>query len=51
MDGVSGGRKDRGGGGNVRDRYGDILSCWEDNISQLSLGAEPNVPLAYAPGL
>ena len=40
---------DRGG-----DRhYGDseILSQWEDNIANITLGVEHNAPLAYDPGL
>ena len=48
-DGGSGGRTDGGGGGNIRDRDG--LNWWEDNIANITLGTEPNDPLAYAPVL
>ena len=27
------------------------MSWWDDNVANLTLGTEPNVPLAYAPGL
>ena len=39
---------DRGDG---RNGDGDGLSWWEDNISHIILGEEPNALLAYAPVL
>ena len=47
----SGGGTDGGGGGYGRDGDGDILSRWEGNVANLTLGTEPDDPLAYAPGL
>ena len=39
------------GGGGGR-RYGDgRLIKWEDTAENITLGTEPNAPLAYAPGL
>ena len=46
VDGILGGRTDRGGGGD-RDR----LSRLEDNVAHVTLGTDPNAPLAYAMGL
>ena len=43
VDGVLGGRTNRGGGG-IRDR----LSRLEDNVAYVPLGTDPNAPLAYA---
>ena len=40
-----------GGRGDGRNGDGDGLSWWEDNISHIILGEEPNALLAYAPGL
>ena len=48
-DGVSGGVTDRGGGEDGR--YRDGFHWWEDNIAQITLGADPNAPIAYAPVL
>ena len=50
-DGGSGGGTDGGGGGDRRDRDGDGLCWWEDNVAHIILGMDPNDPLAYAPGL
>ena len=47
----SGGGTDRGGGGDGQGGDGCRLSWWEDNVAKLTLGTEPNYPLAYAPGL
>ena len=41
-------RKLRRGGVDGRGRDGDRLSWWEDNVANLTLGTEPNAPLAYA---
>ena len=40
-----------GGGGYGRGGDRDRLSQWEDNVEKLTLGTEPNAPLAYDPGL
>ena len=40
-----------GGRGDIQDGYGDRLSRWEDNVANVTLGMEPNVPLVYAPVL
>ena len=51
-DGGSGGGTGGGGGGDGR--YGNIdrqLIRWEDNVSNLILGTDPNDPLAYDTGL
>ena len=45
------GRTDGWGGGDGRDGDGDRLSQWEDNVANVTLRTEPNVPLAYAPRL
>ena len=37
-----------GGWGDTRDRDVDVLSWWEDNVSNITLGTEHNSPLAYA---
>ena len=50
-DGGLGGGKGGGVGGDKRDRDVDKLSQWEDNISNINLGLDPNAPLAYAPVL
>ena len=52
-DGGLGGGTDGGGRGyrRDRDRNGYGLSWWEDNVAQITVGAEPNNPLVYAPGL
>ena len=50
-DGGLGGGTERGGGGDGRDGDDNILSWWENNVASLTLGMEPNDPLAYAPGL
>ena len=47
-DGVSGGRTDGGGEGDVWDGDGKRLSRWEDYLANLTLGTEPNAPLVYA---
>ena len=50
--GGSGGVTDRSGGGEKRDGYGDRqLIKWEDTIENITLGVEPNAPLAYTPVL
>ena len=50
--GGSGGVTDRGGGGDKRDGDGDgQLIKWEDTIENITLGVEPNAPLAYTPVL
>ena len=46
-----GGGTDGGGGGYGRGGERDRLSQWEDNVENLTLGKEPNGPLADAPGL
>ena len=38
-----------GGGEDGRDRNGDGLNRWEDNVANVILGTEPNVSLASAP--
>ena len=43
--------KGAGGDGQGGDRDGNILSQWEDNVVNLTLGKEPNYPLAYNMGL
>ena len=50
-DGGPGGGADRGGGGDGWDGDGDRIIWWEDNVAQVTLGTDPNDPLAYAPGL
>ena len=40
-----------GGGLYIWDGDGDIISRWEDNVANITLGMETNAPLAYAPGL
>ena len=45
-DGDSGGGTDGGGGGDGWDEDG--LNRWEDNVAYVTLGTEPNAPLAYA---
>ena len=47
-DGGLGCRTDIGGGGDGRDRDIYILSWWEDNVANLTLGMDPNISLAYA---
>ena len=47
----SGGRTEGGGGGDGWVGDGERLSRWEDNVANLTVGTEPNAPLAYAPGL
>ena len=42
------GGTDGGGVGGGRDRDGDELSRWEDNLAHVNLGAYNNAPLAYA---
>ena len=39
---------DGGGGGDGRDGDEDGLSRWEDNVAHVTLGIDPNSPLAYA---
>ena len=53
MDSGSVGRTDGGEGedGRVRTAGGGGLSQWEDNVAYVTLGTEPNSPLAYGPGL
>ena len=51
MGGGLGGRSDGGGVGEGRGENREILSRWEDNEAKLTLGMDPNDPLAYAPGL
>ena len=46
-----GGGTGRGGGGDGQDGDGDGLSRWEDNVAHVTLGMEPNAPLAYDPEL
>ena len=58
-DGGSGGGTGGGGGGGGDGQDGDVegdgdgdgLNWWEDNLSNLILGTEPNTSLAYDPGL
>ena len=50
-DGGLGGGTDGGGGGYGWGGDGYRIIQWEDNVSNLTLGTEPNAPLAYAPGL
>ena len=45
------GRAFGGAGGDRRYENGDILSWWEDNVANVTIGTEPNDTLAYAPGL
>ena len=40
-----------GGVGYGWDGDGDRPSRWEDNVAHVTVGTEPNNPLAYAPGL
>ena len=47
--GGSGGGTDGRGGGDGRGGDGDRISWWEDNVTDLTLGTEPNDPLSYAP--
>ena len=42
---------DRVGVGDIRDGDGDGLNWWGDNVSYVTLGTDPNYPLAYAPVL
>ena len=35
----------------IWDGDGDIISRWEDNVANITLGTYNNAPLAYAPGL
>ena len=51
VDGGSGGGTEGGGGGYGRDRDRYRLNRWENNIANITLRAEPNDPLAYAPRL
>ena len=51
VDGVSGGGTDGGERGYGQEVYGYRLSRWEDNVAHVTLGVEPNAPLAYAPVL
>ena len=48
--GGSGGGIDGGGGGDRRDGdgYEEGVNMWEDNVANVTLGVEPNAPLAYA---
>ena len=50
MNSGSGGGTDIEGGGDRRDGDGDgyIISWWEDNIANITLGTETNSPLVYA---
>ena len=48
IDGVSGGGTDGGGGRDIRDRDGEVLSRWEDNVAHVTVGTEINAPLTYA---
>ena len=50
-DSGSGGGTDREGGGDGWDGDVDRLSRWEDNVSNITLGKEPNNPLSYSMGL
>ena len=50
-DGGLGGGTDGRGGGDGQEGYRDILSWLEDNVAQVTLGTDPNDPLAYAPVL
>ena len=50
-DGGLGCLMDVGVGGYGRDRDRDVLRRWEDNLAHVTLGTEPNAPLAYAPVL
>ena len=47
---ISGGGTGGGGGGDGRDGDGWPIR-WENTISNLIFGAEPNTHIAYAPGL
>ena len=47
----SGGRTDGGGIVYIWDGDGDIISRWEDNVVNITLGMETNSPLDYAMGL
>ena len=44
-------RMDGEGVGDGRDGDRDVLSLWEDNVANVTLGTDPNSPFAYAPGL
>ena len=46
-----GGGTDGGGRGDGQDGGGDMLSRWEYNVANVTLGTDPNDPLSYAPGL
>ena len=46
-----GGRTDGGRGGDGRYRDGDVLSWWEDNVENVTLGTEPKSILYYDPVL
>ena len=35
----------------IWDRYRDILSLWDNNVANITLGTETNDPLTYAPVL
>ena len=53
-DGLGGGTGGKGGGDERDgdgDRDGDRLSWWEDNAENVTVGTEPNDPLAYNQGL
>ena len=50
-DGGSVGGADGEVGVYIWDRYGYILSLWEDNVANITLGTETNAFLACAPGL
>ena len=51
VDGGSGGGTGGGWGGYLRDGDRDELNRWEDDVAHITLGTEPNAPLAYAPVL
>ena len=51
VDDGSGGGTYGGRGGYRQDRDGDGLNQWEYNVANITLGTEPNAPLAYAPVL
>ena len=46
-----GGRVGRGEGGYGWNGDIDILSWWEDNVANITLGTDTNAPLIYAPRL
>ena len=50
-DNWSGGRTDGSIGVYIWDGDGDIISWWEDNVANITLGTETNAPIDYAPGL